>query len=65
MVPSKSAAAIAEKVIWLRNNPDRLEAIGRAAADLVRERYTWERYADDVVRIYESAMPSDGKKASS
>lgn len=65
VVPSKSAAAIAEKVIWLRNNPDRLEAIGRAAAALVRDRYTWERYADDVVRIYESAMPSDGKKASS
>jgi len=60
VVPSKNAAAIAEKVIWLRDNPDRLEAIGRAAANLVRDRYTWERYADDVVRVYQDALSPAG-----
>lgn len=64
VVPSKNAAAIAEKVIWLRDNPDRLAAIGRAAADLVRERYTWERYADDVVSVYHSALAADRTSAS-
>lgn len=60
VVPSKNAAAIAEKVIWLRDNPDRLQAIGRAAADLVRRRYTWEKYADDVFGVYESVLSTDG-----
>jgi glycosyltransferase involved in cell wall biosynthesis len=61
VVPSKNAAAIAEKIVWLRGNPDKLESIGRAAAKLVRDRYTWNHYADDVVRVYESAMDRLGE----
>lgn len=61
VVPSKNAAAIAEKIVWLRDNPHKLESIGRAAAKLVRDRYTWDHYADDVVRVYESAMDRRGE----
>lgn len=58
VVPSKDAAAIAAKILWLRDNPDRFRAIGLAAADLVRDRYTWENYAADVAAIYDDTLRS-------
>jgi glycosyltransferase involved in cell wall biosynthesis len=56
VVPSKDAQAIADKIIWLRNNPAEFERIGRNAAQLVRDRYTWDRYAQEVINVYKELV---------
>jgi len=52
VVPMKDAAAIADKIEWLIANPQERERLGRNAAKMMRENYTWERYAENVKRIY-------------
>ena len=53
VVPKKDAAAIADKVEWLIAHPEGRERLGRNAAKMMRENYTWEKYAENVKRIYE------------
>ena len=52
VVPMKDAAAIADKIEWLIANPQECERLGRNAAKMMRENYTWEKYAENVKRIY-------------
>lgn len=56
VVPSKDAPAIARKILWLRDSPAEFERIGRNAAQLVRDRYTWDRYAQDVIHVYDELV---------
>lgn len=60
VVPAKDPQAIADKVVWLKENPDRYEKIGRAGAQLVKENYTWEHYACTVKEIYEKCLEEKG-----
>jgi len=43
LVPEGDAAAMAEKIQYLLDNPDVSEKLGRAGQERVKERYTWER----------------------
>lgn len=52
VVPMKDAAAIADKIEWLIAHPEERERLGRNAAKMMRENYTWEKYAENVKRIY-------------
>ena len=56
VVPMKDAAAIADKIEWLIANPRERERLGRNAAKMMRENYTWEKYAENVKGIYEELL---------
>lgn len=55
-VPKKDAAAIADKIEWLSARPEELERLGRNAAKLIRENYTWEKYIETINKIYEELL---------
>lgn len=59
VVPMKDAAAIADKIEWLIANPQERERLGRNAAKMMRENYTWEKYAENVKGIYEELLKGD------
>lgn len=52
IVPGKNGEAVAEKIIWLMENPDEIDRMGSMSVELIRNEYTWERYADNVKGIY-------------
>lgn len=52
VVPVMDAAALADKIEWLLHHPDAVERVGCAASDLIRTQYTWERYAENVQKVY-------------
>jgi glycosyltransferase involved in cell wall biosynthesis len=56
IVPSKNALALAEKIEWIKNNPAEGERVGRAAAHLIRENYTWKHYAETVEEVYKKCL---------
>lgn len=53
IVPSKDARAIADRIEWLARNRDEIDRTGKNAAKLVRENFTWEKYAENVKKVYE------------
>ena len=59
VVPMKNAAAIAEKLEWLIAHPEERERLGRNAAKMMRENYTWEKYAENVKRVYEEMLRNE------
>lgn len=52
VVPCKNADALAGAILDLMQNPSRIDEMGDAAAELIRTRYTWEKYAEGVKDIY-------------
>lgn len=56
VVPMKDPLAIADKIEWLNRHDADRERIGRAAARLIRENYTWEKYAENVKKVYEELL---------
>ena len=56
VVPMKDAEAIADKIEWLIVHPEERERLGRNAAKMMRENYTWEKYAENVEKIYEELL---------
>lgn len=56
LVHSHSPNEIADKVIYLYNHRDELERIGRTGARFAAENYTWEKYAENVKKIYEELV---------
>ena len=52
IVPSKDANAIADKIEWLSKNSKEIDRMGENAARLIRENYTWKRYAENVSAMY-------------
>ena len=53
LVPSKDSAAIISRIEWLIAHPEAIERTGRAAAKLIAADYTWDKYAENVKKIYE------------
>lgn len=56
LVPTKNAQAIADRIQWLMDHPAEIDRVGANAAKLIRENYTWERYADSVKKMYEELL---------
>ncbi len=61
LVPSKNSAAIVEKIEWLIAHPENIERVGRVAAKLIAEKYTWSQYAENVKKVYEELSLGDRK----
>lgn len=56
IVPSKDAVAIADRIEWLSKNRNEINRVGANAAKLIRENYTWEKYAENVKKLYEELL---------
>lgn len=56
VVPSKDAVAIADRIEWLAKNCSEIDRVGANAAKLIRENYTWEKYAANVKGLYEELL---------
>lgn len=56
IVPPKDAQKIAEKIQILLESPSEIDRMGASAAKLIRENYTWEKYAETVKSIYSEAL---------
>lgn len=52
VVPGKNAEAVAGKILQLMAHPEDIDRMGGSAADLIRTKYTWEQYAENVKGIY-------------
>ncbi|MCQ2367438.1 MAG: glycosyltransferase family 4 protein [Kiritimatiellae bacterium] len=58
VVPMKDAMAIADKIEWLIAHPEERERLGKSAAKMMREKYTWRHYAENVRDLYEELVES-------
>ncbi len=59
MVPMKDACAIADKIEWLIARPEERKRLGLNASRMMREKYTWEKYAENVKKIYEEMSENE------
>lgn len=56
LVPPKRADMLAASLRRLLDNPAQREAYGVAGMDRARSRYSWDRIAVDILRVYEKAL---------
>lgn len=56
IIPSKDVEAIVSAVKTLKGDGALRERLGVAAARTIREKYTWEKYAANVVEIYKRLL---------
>ena len=56
LVSTKNAQAIADRILWLMDHPAEIDRVGANAAKLIRENYTWEKYAEKVRALYEELV---------
>jgi len=52
LIPPENVDALAEKIVWATENIDRMQQYGAAGFDLVREKYTYSRQAEQLRQIY-------------
>ena len=55
-IPTHNPLAIANRIESLYHNRGDIERIGRAVADMVAREYTWDRYAEKVVKVYQELL---------
>jgi glycosyltransferase involved in cell wall biosynthesis len=58
LIPPRQPATIAATATKLLNDPGWLQAMGAAACDRARARYSWDRTAHDTVHIYQRSLGS-------
>ncbi|MCY4337584.1 MAG: glycosyltransferase family 4 protein [Gammaproteobacteria bacterium] len=49
-------SAIADAMLWLLNNPQEAEMMGRRARKAAEEFYSWEREGDKLIRLYKKLL---------
>ncbi len=52
LVPPNDPAALRQKLEWLRDRPDEVQRLGRAALERVRARFTWPAVVRRCLRAY-------------
>ncbi|GHF75739.1 glycosyltransferase involved in cell wall biosynthesis [Amycolatopsis bartoniae] len=57
LVPAKRPDLLAATLRRLLDNPAQREAYGVAGMDRAHSRYSWDRIAVDILRVYEKALP--------
>lgn len=55
IVPIRSVDRLIESIRWMHDHREEAEAMGEAARVFVQD-YTWERYADEVIRVYRQLL---------
>jgi len=62
IIPSKNSAALVDSIIKLKENHKLLESIGKEAKKNIQEKYTWEKYGEQVSMIYTDLLGNGIKK---
>ncbi|MFZ1729440.1 MAG: glycosyltransferase family 4 protein [Bacteroidota bacterium] len=55
IIPIRDSDIIAERLSWLHAHQDEARAMGRRAAEFIRD-FTWDRYARSVIEVYRSLL---------
>lgn len=61
-IPPKDSKAIAKSVIWVLDHPVKSKEMGKRAREFVSNNYTWEKNAEQVLKVYEYAIKQRKKK---
>jgi starch synthase len=56
LVPPDDPEALANAVVSLLSDPQRMKAMGKAGAEMVREHFTWNKVAERVIQGCERAL---------
>jgi starch synthase len=56
VVPARNVAALAVAILWHYNNPERSEAMGKAARLKIERQFTLPHYVDRVIGIYQAVV---------
>lgn len=56
LVPGKDAKAIADRIEWLGEHRGEIDRVGANAAMLIAENCTWEKYAENVKKLYDELL---------
>ena len=56
VVNTHSPKEISDKILFLNANRDIVERVGRAGADYVSNNFTWDKYAENVMRVYQALI---------
>jgi glycosyltransferase involved in cell wall biosynthesis len=54
--PDNPPEQIAEKIVWLRNNPEKAETMGKAGENRIRTHFSTEKMVDGFIKIYKSLI---------
>jgi glycosyltransferase involved in cell wall biosynthesis len=57
---TKEPGSLAAAIRWAEDHPEELRALGRRAQERIRERYTWDRIADEHDRFFRAVARSRG-----
>jgi len=58
VVPIRDADALAEKILFFHENEEARQRMGAAAREYV-QRFTWERYGEQVIATYRRILDSE------
>lgn len=56
VIPSKHPEAIANAILELASNSKLREKLGTNAADLIHTNFTWDKYAEGVLKCYNQVL---------
>lgn len=62
IVPAKNAEAIAERILALMGNRMEIDRLGKNAMELIRDNYSWEKYAENVAKLYADLMVGGNRR---
>lgn len=65
IVPARNVAALAEAILWHYDNPERSEAIGRAARSRIERQFTLPHYVERMIGIYRAAAHQSAEAVAS
>ena len=52
LVPTRDVEALKEKILYFYENPQKIKSMGASAREEI-ENYTWERYGEELIKVYE------------
>lgn len=55
LIERRNPQSIKDKILWLIEQPDRIESAGRAGIELMKK-YTWAYYAENVKKVYQELL---------
>lgn len=58
LIEPRNTDELVQKIMWCINNKDKLEVIGKNAAETIRKRFSLEKMAEEYIEVYKKAISS-------